>query len=171
MSEIEANSIITLVNEYGTYSISTNAPAEHVDEFTETLIRPLMLAMGYHPDTVDEVFDAPKPVTQSVSVWDYSMKAPDPTWSTYTSFIPDKIGVGTRYVCTNTEDSYCDMGEVFMICVDEHEDDSRCLSLKSEKDSCVYADFIYVKDADDLTQKEIEELFAGHQRFFERLAV
>lgn len=45
-----------LLNGERTITISSSAPAEALPEFTEEFIKPLLLAIGYSPENVNELF-------------------------------------------------------------------------------------------------------------------
>ena len=49
---------ITIENIYGVYSVETADRDLTFDALVETLIEPVCLAMGYHPDTVKEFLNA-----------------------------------------------------------------------------------------------------------------
>jgi hypothetical protein len=45
---------ITLVNSYGTYSITANKDDMGIGEVCADLLEPVLLAAGYHPESVKE---------------------------------------------------------------------------------------------------------------------
>jgi len=45
---------LTLENQYGVYSVASRDSVEHINDFVDTLIVPLLLSAGYHKDTIDE---------------------------------------------------------------------------------------------------------------------
>lgn len=46
---------ITIENEFGTYSVSTNANVDFLKCFIERLVKPCLCAMGYSQNLVDDV--------------------------------------------------------------------------------------------------------------------
>lgn len=48
---------INLKNEYGEHTIISNDPLHNINDFVDSLIRPLLLSMGYQPDNVNAVLD------------------------------------------------------------------------------------------------------------------
>jgi hypothetical protein len=47
---------ITLESEYGKYEIEVPGNDLDVNDVVESLLKPVMLAAGYHPDNVNDVF-------------------------------------------------------------------------------------------------------------------
>jgi hypothetical protein len=45
---------ITLQNEYGTYQIMVPKNLEHIGEYVDDLIVPVLLAAGFHQKLIDE---------------------------------------------------------------------------------------------------------------------
>ena len=54
------NAKITLENEYGVYSVETFKSTDGIDSMFENLIAPLLLAAGYHPETIRDQFEHEK---------------------------------------------------------------------------------------------------------------
>ena len=48
--------ILSLQNEFGTYTIKTDEPHEGIEDLRDFLLCPLLLAIGYHPDSVASIF-------------------------------------------------------------------------------------------------------------------
>ena len=46
---------LTYTDQYGTYSVSSNRDCSSFPSLIENLFVPVMLASGYHPDTIDGV--------------------------------------------------------------------------------------------------------------------
>jgi hypothetical protein len=52
MSEIKETTKIQFTNCYGTYSIEMNDTDMDIDDVVINLVKPLLLAVGYHPNSV-----------------------------------------------------------------------------------------------------------------------
>lgn len=56
--ENEHSEVYTIACEtpYGKYFIATKKCVNTIDEFTETLLIPLLLSIGYQPDNINQLF-------------------------------------------------------------------------------------------------------------------
>jgi hypothetical protein len=48
---------ITLTDTNGTYTIEIDKEFVHMEEYIELLIKPVLLAAGFHPDTIKKYID------------------------------------------------------------------------------------------------------------------
>ena len=48
---------VTLKTEYGDYSVSVKKTGLDIHEVMDELIKPLLLAAGYHPNNINDYFD------------------------------------------------------------------------------------------------------------------
>lgn len=54
-----AKTKLTLENEFGTYSVETSYPCVGLSDVIESLMVPVLLAAGYSPENIKEVFNEP----------------------------------------------------------------------------------------------------------------
>jgi len=54
--EIVNGTALTLTNEFGSYSVTVNDDGLTMPVLIQRLVKPVLLAAGYHPNTVDKYF-------------------------------------------------------------------------------------------------------------------
>ena len=154
---------IVLMNQFGQYSITSYDDVDNITDFKDLILEPLLLAMGYHPNNVNELFGENEPEVTIASQWELS---PNPDYDIVTfndpqteTYIGDySISVGSRFVHTSS-------AEIYTIVLMGH----NIVGLYPAGSQEPYDGLKIIGDIHNITEEEFSDLVSGNEQFFEQL--